>query len=699
MYQMEQIANGIWKVTLGETEQFTPCGLIAPQIRREALKELPEQTLPPTVLERLEFKKTVRGACITLPMDTKEDIYGFGLQLRSLNQAGRKRTIKVNSDPVADTGESHAPAPFYVSTAGYGIYVDTYRYTTFYMGTNTNKGSSSEKKEVNQAHKEFSESAIYALKKAKEERNIIIDIAHAPGVTLYVFAGAVKEVVQRYILFCGGGVLPPMWGLGMWYRSYGGSNQDTIVRTAEDFRKDDMPVDVLGLEPGWHSHSYSCTYDWSYLFPNPQEMIDKVKKLGYELNLWEHIFVYPASEIYEDLLPYAGDYEVWNGLIPDFSMNEACEIFGKLHSRKFIQKGIGGFKLDECDNSDYNPSNWSFPDTTEFPSGMDGEQMHMAVGGLYQKLLYELFKKENRRTYSQVRSSGALSASLPFVLYSDLYNHKQFIRGMVTSGFSGMLWAPEVRNCKNEQDLFRRLQTIVFSEHALLNCWRIPGPPWKQVDIQKNLAGEWMETQEYCTEVCRRYFKLRKSLLPYLYSAYAEYYLYGIPPIRALVMDYPEDEKVRNCDTQYMFGSSMLVAPLVYEEGERKNVYLPQGIWYDLFTGKKYEGGNEYEIYVSYEDIPVFVKEGTLLPMAEPVSCIDETTVFKLHMLQFGEETEAFVLYEDDFVSFDYEYGKMNKVTVSVTDTGELVVNREGKETVRYEFKKNAEAGKWSCCK
>ena len=153
---------------------------------------------------------------------------------------------------------------------------------------------------------------------------------------------------------------------------------------------------------------------------------------------------------------------------------------------------------------------------------MDGEQMHMAIGTLYQNLIYRIYQQENRRTYSQVRSSGALAASLPFVLYSDLYDHKQFIRGVVNAGFSGLLWCPEVRDCANGDDLLRRLQTVVFSGHALINSWRIPSPPWKQTDIEKNLAGEPMDTAEYYTAECRKLFELRMRLLPYLYSAFVE---------------------------------------------------------------------------------------------------------------------------------------------------------------------------------
>ena len=678
-----KIENGIWKLQIGTPQRHTPVALRQFPVKQEELAALPQVQLPELVSE-ITCRQDRRGLRILLPMDSDEDIYGFGLQLRSMNQAGRKRMIRVNSDPVADTGEGHAPIPFYISTAGYGLFVDTFRHVEFYMGTNLEKGRSRDKKEVNQVHKEFSESALYALKRNRERRTVIIDLKAVDGVTLYLFAGNVGQVVQRYNLFSGGGCLPPMWGLGVWYRSYGGSSQESLEKLAGSFRKDKMPVDVLGLEPGWHSHSYSCTYEWSYLFPEPEKLIGSLGKQGYKMNLWEHLFVYPAAPFYEELLPYAGDYEVWNGLVPDLASPEAVKLFADHHREAFVQKGILGFKLDECDNSDFNASNWSFPDVTQFPSGMDGEQMHAAIGGMYQKLIYQVFHDANKRTYSQVRASGALASPLPFVLYSDLYNHKQFIRGMVTSSFSGLLWAPEVRGCRNGNDLLRRMETIMFSAHAIYNCWRIPNPPWKQVDIEKNLAGEFMPDADYYMGVCRKYHQVRMSLLPYLYSAYVKYWKEGIPPVRALVMDFEEDLQTHNVDNEYLLGDALLVAPMTIEDGTQRRVYLPEGKWYDFWDDTVYEGGREYLICADYDKIPVFVKEHTLLPFAEPVDYISKDTVFRIHPMIYGDWAFPFVLYEDDFESFDYEKGRQNQVILSVGQDGRIEVKKLGKEKERY---------------
>jgi alpha-D-xyloside xylohydrolase len=637
-------------------------------------------------LDTIPFKVGARGCWLELPMESTEDIYGFGLQLHSVNQAGRKKFIRVNSDPVANTGESHAPAPFYLSTRGYGLYVDTSRYVSFYMGANAKKGVSKDIKEEIKVHEEFSENALYALKKAKEQRQILIDIPAVKGVDIYLFAGPeIKTALMRCNMFSGSGCLPPMWGLGMWYRAYGGSNQEHVLKLADYFRENEIPVDVMGLEPGWHTHSYSCSYKWNKLmFEKPQEMIDALSDKKYKINLWEHIFVHPTAEIYKELMDYSGDYEVWNGLVPDFATKQANDIFIKHHTENFIEKGILGFKLDECDNSDYNPSCWSFPNNAEFPSGLDGEQMHNLIGLLYQKTLYKAFKAAGKRTLSQVRSSGPLASGMPFVLYSDLYNHRQFIKGMLNAGFSGLLWAPEVRGCKSTDDLIRRIQTAVFSHHALLNCWRIPSPPWQQVDTNKNLAGQFQENEAEVTAICKRLFETRMSLVPYLYSAFARYYKTGFPTVRALVLDFEADENTHNIEDEYMIGDALLVAPLVEEDGNKRSIYLPEGIWYDFWTNEKYEGGKRFDMEVPIETIPVFVKDNAIVPLAKPVQSVDEATVFELSIKCYGDGQKHFELFEDDGVSFEYENNKYNTImltedghnNIKVSKTGEFAANR-----------------------
>ena len=226
---------------------------------------------------------------------------------------------------------------------------------------------------------------------------------------------------------------------------------------------------------------------------------------------------------------------------------------------------------------------------------------------------------------------------------------------------------------------------MIFSGHALINSWRIPSPPWKQTDIEKNLAGQVMDTADYYTAECRKLLELRMSLLPYLYSAFVEYEKTGKPPIRAIVMDYPEDETAAMVDDEYFFGESMLVCPLTYEEGTKRNVYLPKGSWYDFFTKEKLEGGCTIEVYAEYNRIPVYVKDGSMIPLAEPVQYVDKDTVFEMRIECFGEPDGVFCLYEDDFETYDYQK-QQNCVVIEKRPGCERKITRNGNLPVRYKF-------------
>jgi len=656
---LQLVFPGVWKLRLGQNpEAFTPVNYRVIPAQEEGLCELPALETPPLDIAQVRAEKQTRGLLVKLPLGD-EEVYGFGLQLKSFRQSGKKKTIRVNSDPVSDTGDSHAPVPFYVTSGGYGVLVDTTRYASFYIGAHQAPGAPRDADETAAAFSATGTEALYSgVDKASSQ--VVIDIPHVEGVDIYLFGGpTMLDAVRRYILFSGGGCLPPLWGLGIWYRTFGQFNQQEVLKLAHQMRDSKVPCDVLGLEPGWHSHAYSCSYLWNpKTFTAPDALIAELRGLDFEINLWEHAFVHPTSPIYRELMPYSGDTAVWQGLVPDFSLPKAREIFAEYHERELIQKGIGGFKLDECDNSDFIVSPWSFPEHAQFPSGMDGEQMHSLFGTLYAQTLWEAFRKNDQRTLSQVRSGHALSAPLPFVLYSDLYEQADFLRGVVNAGFCGQLWSPEVRQCASVEDLFRRLQMVVFSPQALINAWMVPLPPWRQFDEVKNRAGEWHADWEAIEAKVRELFEFRTRLVPFLYSAFADSHFRGIPVCRALALDYPQDLETRAIDDQYLLGQNLLVAPMLTGQ-TRRRIYLPEGEWVDYASGQRFSGKQWIEREADLYTIPLFVKFGTLLPLAEPRTSIGHDPRFVLTVKVFGEsEAAPFRLYADDGVTFGYEKGQ-----------------------------------------
>lgn len=679
----QNVAPGIWKIRLGDPEALTPVTVLQPQIMRDALQTLPACDACPIDIAKIRFRKVDRGFVAELPLDKKEQVFGFGLNLKVLNSTNLRRTIEVSDSSAI--GDSHAPVPCYFTTAGYGVFVDSARYVRFYCGNLAKPGAvtSSVTQKVGLSPEE--------LYKARElsAKNMTIEVPSAAGVDLYVFAGPdMRTSVQRYNLFSGGGAAPPLWGLGVCYRGQTDLTAAELLALAKKFRDAHIPCDMMGLEPGWLSRAYSTSFVWNKKgFPDPQAFIDQMRTMNFRLNNWEHAFTHPISPLYKPLAPFSGDYLVWEGLVPDFSLPRAREIFAQYHFDNFVQPGVAAFKLDECDNQPVGYKNvWSWPELSRFPSGLDGERMHILFGVLYQRAIMSAFEKANHRTYLQARASGPLAAPMPAAIYSDWYDHRDFVRGLTTMGFGGVLWTPELREAGSIEELYRRTQSAFLSPMALVNCWYLKNPPWMQINKDKNNRDEFLPNWEKVQDDFRKLAELRMSLIPYLYSAFNEYRRSGTPPFRALVMDYPADSKTYEIDDEYMMGPSVLVAPMFRGQAKR-SVYLPAGNWYCFWTHKKYEGGQAYDIEMPRERVPMFVREGSLLPLAKPVEFVTAQTVFELTVQAFGPKCNGFTLYEDDGETFDYLRGQQNRVQLEYSGAAGSVHRTGPFKGVRYDVK------------
>jgi alpha-D-xyloside xylohydrolase len=278
-------------------------------------------------------------------------------------------------------------------------------------------------------------------------------------------------------------------------------------------------------------------------------------------------------------------------------------------------------------------------------------------------LLYKrLFRANNTRTYSLVRASNAGASGLPFVLYSDSYNHAQYITGISAASLCGILWTPEVRQAATAEEWRARIQTVCFSPLAMLNAWASGKEPWDYASVAEDV---------------RQAIRLRLRLLPYLYTAFANYNRFGIPPLRAMVLEQGSSEAAVQTgsaelddvanpyaqvialeqDDQFMFGPSILVAPYYEEQTLKRTVRLPSGNWYDFYTGGYVGNGATIEV-ATPECIPLFVKDGSVIPLlTEHVNNTRQAYGHPLEVRHYGEQPGSFELYEDDGVSFDYETG------------------------------------------
>lgn len=646
----KQRAPGVWSATIGKPEIGTMEFAGTPML--EALKELGEPALPPSMREA---RGDVHGAyaSVRLPLGMEEHVYGLGMRADG-DVDLRSKTYHLRVTP-----SSHAPTPFYISSSGYGVVVNAARVLNIQVGIGNRRDSPNHPPELDRTTNEKWSSRPDS---DAVEANVV-----GTGMEVLLFAGKNPlEVVRRYNLYCGGGCLPARWGLGFWHRVHTRTTTDQAIAEVEEFAKRDIPLDVIGLEPGWQSAAYPCTYEWdSTRFPDPAAFLRAMRAKGISVNLWENTFVSRKAPIFKQLEPYMGSHTYWLGHVPDYTFKAALDVMTAQHRRGQLDIGVSGYKIDEVDEL-----------STEhmlFPSGLCGEQMRQIHGLIIQKAYMDTFRQMNRRTCGLVRGSNAGGSPYPFALYSDTYAHRGFIQALANSSLAGVLWCSEVRDASSDEDWVRRFQTALFSPVMQLNGWSNGIKPWSRAAV---------------TDMVREQLKLRMQLIPYLYTAMADYRRYGTPPIRHMILEdgytssadvvqgkvdgqnpYAESKKMEVSD-QYMFGPNILVAPLIAGEKSRK-VVLPKGKWFDFYTGKMAGDGGTITASAPLDKIPLFVKDGGIVPMMPAVNNVRLSTgPVPLEVRHYGNNEGSYQLYDDDGVTYDYERG--------VSSRQELRAVREG---------------------
>jgi alpha-glucosidase (family GH31 glycosyl hydrolase) len=656
-----QVAPGIWKATAGTPEDLTllTAAGVAPKVH--ALEAMPAAAFP---LPDGEIHARVAHGKVALrfPLALDEDVYGLGVDFKSMRRNGAAFQLHVDHWG-GQPGRTHAPVPFYVSTRGYGVFIDSARYISLNVGAGVRLAAPVKPPVVDRTTGKGAWSS-------NPRSDSIEALVPAAGVDVYVFAGPTPlDAVRRYNLFCGGGALPPKWGLGFMTRTPTAYTAAQALNEVAEFRKRGIPLDMLGLEPGWHDHAYPTSFEWDRTrFPDPKGFLVELERAHVRANLWFNPYVAPTSPLYKKLLPFAGSHLVWNGIVPDYSMADARRTFLD-HLRERVvglaPRALGGFKVDEVDGFDH----WLWPDLATFPSGHDGEQLRQTYGLLVQRLIVELYRGLNRRTLGQVRGTNGGSSSFPFVIYNDNYAFDEYITAVGNSAFAGVLWSPEVRGGEGE-DMLRRVQAVCFSPLALFNGWATDTKLWTHAAVADHM---------------REAIELRMRLLPYWYTTFAQYHDEGTPVVRAmpLVPGFQAPRVQRNGQVepttnpyaappavdvkdQYMIGDALLVAPIAPGVRTRK-VILPAGKWFDFYTGTLAGENTTIDVTPPLSQVPLFVPDGSLIPMVpERQFAPGPDEVLPLEVRHYGEKPGTLRLYDDDGETYDFERGERSWTTMSV---------------------------------
>ena len=658
----QQVEPGVWKGVVGTPEEYSLLGVAGVTPQKEGFARLPEVALPELANEIVGSIQDGKTS-LRIPLQRKEQLYGFGLNFQTVHQRGKILNLHVDHYGGRDNGRTHAPVPFYISSSGYGVLINSARYLTVYAGSGARKDSPNAPVAKDRNMDKTWTSAPYS--------DAVSILVPAPGAEIYLFAGPTPmDVIRRYNLLCGGGTLPPRWGLGFTQRTKKLYTAEDVKNEADEFEQRGFPLDFIGLEPGWQSKAYPCTFEWDATrYPDPAGFVKDMLAKGVRINLWTNPYVSPDSKIYKEMYPVSGSHTVWCGIVPDLAGEKAREIWMDKLEQEHVNIGVSGYKVDEVDGYD----RYVWPDVATFPSGIAAEQMRQTYGLWVQRTTAELYKKRNQRTFGLVRASNAGATSFPYVIYNDYYSHPDFITALINSGFSGVLWTPEVRSSSSSEDWLRRFQSVVFSPMAMINAWASGTKPWTFPEVENQI---------------KEYAMLRMQMMPYWYSEFARYHFDGIPPFRAMNLEpgfIPEQgttaklsdanleenpylEAVsKEIKDQYMAGEYLLVAPMFKGQKER-TVVLPKGDWYDFYTGKYVGNGEKITVTPGLDRIPVYVKDGAVLPFMEArLHAPKAGEKVNLEIRHYGKADGSYRLYDDDGETFDYEKGAYSWRDITVT--------------------------------
>ena len=653
---------GIWKYSEGQPEEgllaLSGCSIDISLIRDGKC---------PCPAAAVESEQVHNLFVIRFPLDPHERLYGLGLGFSGMTLNHGVRHLRTDHYGGSDNGRTHAPVPFYVSDAGYGVFVDVAENISFYMGGAVRLDAKNPPPEMDRVSDDDW--------KCDQDAEYVECSFPGHGADVYIITGnTMTDIVSQFNRFLGGGCMPPKWGLGFWQRTHFRSDEKTVSREIEESDEHGIHVDVLGLEPGWQTNAYPCSQEWDReRFPDPGAFVKSLLAQGTRVNLWENMYISRKSSVYEEIKPFCGSHMVWGGIVPDVTADKAISILTRHHDEQRF--GASGYKIDECDGYDI----WLWPDHASFPSGHSATQIRNVYGVRLQRMIDDLFRKDGERTYGLVRASNAGAVSLPFCLYNDCYDFRQFLTGLATAGFCGVLWAPEVRDAKTPEEWVRRFQLSALSPLLMLNGWANGAKPWKFRQVES---------------IVRDTINFRRQLLPYLYHAFYVYHKEGIPPFRPLVMDWSacSGRKIAGSDTlddtenpyemsrladvvdQYIIGDCLMAAPMFPGRTQRE-VLMPPGCWFDYYTGEKMPSGRV--LYTcTLERTPLFVKDGGMIPL------INEDGA--LHIRCYGEKGSR-DLYDDDGESYLYEKGIYAMLRLSFETQGSRIVGACQTEAHGYE--------------
>ena len=554
------------------------------------------------LLTRSDFKQ---AAYITTPdgpyfrdrLDLAVDEYIYGLGERFTPFVKNGQSVDVwNEDGGTSSDIAYKSVPFYVSSKGYGVFAN------------------------------HPEKVSYEIASESASR-IQFSVAGEELQYFVTGGGNVKAAVANYCALTGKPPLPPAWSFGLWLSTSFTTNYDeqTVNSFIDGMSERGIPLSVFHYDCFWMKEYEWCNFIWDEaMFPEPAAMLKRLREKGLRVCVWINPYIGQKSPLFDEAsekgyLLHRTDGTVWQwdmwqpGMgIVDFTNPDATKWYNsKLEA--LVDMGVDCFKTDFGERIPAVDVMWF--------DGSDPQKMHNYYAFIYNKAVFELLEKKKGKGGAVLFARSATAGCQQFPVHwggdceATFAAMAESLRGglsLVMGGFA--FWSHDIGGFEATAtaDVYKRWVAFgLFSTHSRLHgssSYRVP----------------WLYDEE-SVEILRKFTKIKHSLMPYLFAQAVKATQTGVPVMRPMVMEYPGDPLCHTLDKQYMLGDSLLVAPVFHEDGHC-DVYLPEGLFTNLFTGETVAGGRLIKGVYDYMSLPVFVPENTLLARGR-----DDTAEYDYH--------------------------------------------------------------------
>jgi alpha-D-xyloside xylohydrolase len=523
-----------------------------------------------------------------LTLGVGEQVYGFGEKFTPFTKNGQNVEIW-NADGGTCSEQSYKSIPFYISSNGYGVFVNTSDKVSYEVASDTVSKVS------------FT----------------------VPGEELeYFFIGgddtdkpALQSVLENYTSLTGKPSLPPAYSFGLWLTTSFVTKYDeeTVTSFIDGMAERNIPLSVFHFDCFWMREFEWCNFKFDERqFPDPAAMISRLKARGLKICVWINPYIAQKSEIFEEALiggyllktPDGGVFQcdMWQpGMgIVDFTNPAACEWYAS-KLRSLCEIGVDSFKTDFGER---------IPTNVKYFDGSDPVYMHNYYTYLYNKCVFDILTEVYGEGKACLFARSATVGGQKFPVHwggdcsAEYSSMAETLRGglsLCASGFGYYSHDISGFEATATPDIYKRWSAFgLLSSHSRLHgnsSYRVP----------------WLFDDE-SVDVLRFFTNLKGKLMPYIWSEAVKTSKTGVPMMRAMVIDYADDPICKYLDTQYMFGENLLVSPIMNETGEVQ-FYLPDnGKWTDIISGEKFSSGQYIQKEYDYFGLPLCAKPNSIIP-------------------------------------------------------------------------------------